>query len=194
MLGKTARATCQSQQVYTQESGMDRPIYPNLYPTEGITRCCFHGETTDRTLEEVLVWSHELWGLRSRLSTARQDRMDQQRHSDRIEPLEATALHYQLMRKAKPKRLYLRRHEDNWASKTRFWSRNRRHAGAPRIGEIWGVSYDSAPKFQRLERDANLIKGPGSFIKCLLNASRLYGKLLKKVFLHLWRGDIIVGH
>jgi hypothetical protein len=60
--------------------------------TEGFTRCRFHVETTDRTLEEVLAWFSQAMGPTLGPLLCGGTRMDQQRDSDWIEPLEATAL------------------------------------------------------------------------------------------------------
>jgi hypothetical protein len=61
--------------------------------TEGFTRCRFHVETTDRKLEEVLAWFSQAMGpTLAALLLCGETRMDHQRDSGWIEPLEATTL------------------------------------------------------------------------------------------------------
>ena len=74
--------------------------------TEGFTRCRFHVETTDRTLEEVLAWFSQAMGptLAALYCAVGPEWITHviQSGSSRWKPQ-----HYQLMKKPKPKRPYL---------------------------------------------------------------------------------------
>ena len=74
--------------------------------TEGFTRCRFHVETTDRTLEEVLAWFSQAMGptLAALYCAVGPEWINNviQSGSSRWKPQ-----HYQLMKKSKPKRPYL---------------------------------------------------------------------------------------
>ncbi len=74
--------------------------------TEGFTRCRFHVETTDRTLEEVLAWFSQAMGptLAALYCAVGPEWINNviQAGSSRWKPQ-----HYQLMKKPKPKRPYL---------------------------------------------------------------------------------------
>ena len=74
--------------------------------TEGFTRCRFHVETTDRTLEEVLAWFSQAMGptLAALYCAVGPEWITNviQSGSSRWKPQ-----HYQLMKKPKPKRPYL---------------------------------------------------------------------------------------